>query len=333
MLNVRNLGRAVFGSLLGFAMLASSAAVQAASDTYPSRTVKMIVAYPPGGPLDIMARAISEELSKSLGQPVIVENRAGAGGIIGSEIAARAEPDGYTLLYTSTPLSIQETMFAKLPYSATRDFTPIAKVAEGPQVLVVGMSVPVNTVADLIAYGKSQKGKLNYASPSAGGSNHLAAELFKSMAGFEATHIAYKGGAPAEMDVMSGQVTFMFAALTSAMRQVKAGRLKALGVSSRTRMPSAPDVPTIAESGLPGFEVTSWYGIVGPAGMPPEIVTRLNQAINQVLQEPAMKQRLISMDVDATPGTPQAFGQFISGNVGMWKKVVTDAGLAGTSAY
>ena len=240
MLTPLNFARAAIGMLLGLAMALSPAAAQTASGTYPTRAVKMIVAYPPGGPLDIMARAISEQLSKLLGQPVIVENRAGAGGVIGSELAAHADPDGYTLLYTSTPLSIQETMFAKLPYSATRDFTPIAKVAEGPQVLVVGMSVPVKTVADLIAYGRAQNGKLNYASPSAGGSNHLAAELFKSMAGFEATHIAYKGGAPAEMDVMSGQVTFMFAALTSAMRQVKAGRLRALGVSSKTRMQTMP---------------------------------------------------------------------------------------------
>jgi tripartite-type tricarboxylate transporter receptor subunit TctC len=316
---------------IGVAMLAGPAVAQSDASSYPTRTIRMIVAYPPGGPLDIMARAISEQLAKLLGQPVIVENRPGAGGLIGTEIAARAEPDGYTLLYTSTPLSIQETMFAKLPYSALRDFTPIAKVAEGPQLLVVGMSVPVNSVSELIAYAKEQDGKLNYASPSAGGSNHLAAELFKSMAGFKATHIPYKGGAPAEMDVMSGQVTFMFGALTSAMKQVKAGRLKALGVSSKTRMQSAPDVPTIAESGLPGFEVTSWYGIVGPASMPAPIVKKLNQVINQVLNEPSMQQRLIAMDLDATPGSPEQFGQFIETNVGMWKKVVTDAGLAGTS--
>jgi len=327
-----SLGRAAIGFLLGMAIAATPAAAQTASDSYPARAVKMIVAYPPGGPLDIMARAISEQLSKLLGQPVIVENRAGAGGVIGSEVAARAEPDGYTILYTSTPLAIQETMFAKLPYSALRDFTPVAKVAEGPQVLVVGMSVPVKTVSELIAYAKAQDGKLNYASPSAGGSNHLAAELFKSMAGFEATHVPYKGGAPAEMDVMSGQVTFMFAALTSAMRQVKAGKLRALGVSSKSRMQSAPDVPTIAEAGLPGFEVTSWYGVVGPAGMPAAVVTRLNKAINEVLREPAMQQRLVSLDLDATPGTPKEFGEFIRGNVDMWKKVVTEAGLAGTSA-
>lgn len=297
-----------------------------AADPYPSKPIRLVVAYPPGGPLDVMARTLAEPLARALGQPVIVDNRAGAGGVIGSDLVSKATADGYTLLFGSTPLTIQETLLTKLPYSISRDFSPIAKLAEGPQVLIVGNAVPVRTVRELIDFGKSQDGKINYASPSAGGSNHLAAEMFKQMAGIRATHIAYKGGAPAEIDLIGGHVTFMFGALTGSLRQAERGRMRVLGVTSKKRMPGAPDLPTIAET-LPGFEVVSWYGVLGPPGMPDAIVGRLNAEINHVMNQPDMGKRLATLDLEATPGTASQFGEYLRQNTVMWGKVIKDAGI------
>ena len=297
-----------------------------AADPYPGKPIRLVVAYPPGGPLDVMARTLAEPLGKALGQPVIVDNRAGAGGVIGSDLVAKAAADGYTLLFGSTPLTIQETLLAKLPYSIARDFSPVAKLAEGPQVLIVGNAVPARSVRELIDYAKSQDGKINYASPSAGGSNHLAAELFKLMAGIKAMHIPYKGGAPAEIDLIGGQVTFMFGALTGSLRQAERGRMRVLGVTSKKRMPGAPDVPTIAET-LPGFEVVSWYGVLGPPGLPDPIVGRLNAEINNVMSQPDMSKRLVTLDLEATPGSAAQFGAYLKQNTAMWGKVIKDAGI------
>ncbi|VTU19733.1 Bug family tripartite tricarboxylate transporter substrate binding protein [Variovorax sp. PBL-E5] len=312
--------------LAGMAGLALFGAVAAQAGDYPSKPIRLVVAYPPGGPLDILARVLAEPLGTALGQPLIIENRAGAGGVIGSDFVAKAQPDGYTILLGSTPLAIQETLYRKLPYSATRDLTPIANLAEGPQVLVVGSAVPVKTVQELIDYGRAQHGKLNYASPSAGGTNHLAAELLKMRGGFEATHIAYKGGAPAEIAIISGDVAFGFGALTGSLQQVRQGRLRALGVTSKQRWPSAPDVPAIAET-LPGFDVSSWYGLLGPAGMPAEVVQRLNSEVNKILAQPAMKKRLVDLDLLPAPGTPAQFRAYLHQNIDMWGKVVRDAGI------
>jgi tripartite-type tricarboxylate transporter receptor subunit TctC len=317
--------RACIRALVGAFMLLGAAQSHAA-DPYPAKTVRLVVAYPPGGPLDVMARFLADPLGRALGQAVIVDNRAGAGGIIGSDFVSKAAPDGYTLLFGSTPLAIQETLVPKLPYSALKDFSPVAKMAEGPQVLVVGTAVPVRTVRELIDYAKAQDGRLNYASPSAGGSNHLAAEMFKTMAGFKATHIPYKGGAPAELDVIGGQVTFMFGALTGSLQQAARGRLRVLGVTSKNRISNAPDVPTIAET-LPGFEVVSWYGVLGPPGMPAPVVARLNEEINKVLTQPDLNKRLLALDVQPTPGTAAQFGEYIRQNTATWRKVIQDAGV------
>lgn len=313
--------------LLGALAMSLAAVPQAfAQSAWPNKPIRLVVAYPPGGPLDVLARSLAQPLGEALGQPVVVDNRAGAGGVIGSDFVAKSAPDGYTLLYGSTPLSIQETLLPKLPYSVYKDFTPIANMALGPQALVVGNSVPVNSVKELIDYGKAQNGRLNYASPSAGGSNHLAAEMFKSMAGFEATHVPYKGGAPAEIDLIAGQVTFMFGAFSSSMAQAEKGRLKVLGVSSRKRMAKAPNVPAIAET-LPGFEVESWYGVLGPAGLSPVITARLNAEINRILGSEDMRKRFIAMDLDATPWTPPQFSDHIRQNTAMWSKVIKDANV------
>jgi tripartite-type tricarboxylate transporter receptor subunit TctC len=313
--------------LLGALAMSLAAGPQAfAQSAWPNKPIRLVVAYPPGGPLDVLARSLAQPLGEALGQTVMVDNRAGAGGVIGSDFVAKSAPDGYTLLYGSTPLSIQETLLPKLPYSVYKDFTPIANMALGPQALVVGNSVPVNSVKELIDHGKAQNGRLNYASPSAGGSNHLAAEMFKSMAGFEATHVPYKGGAPAEIDLIAGQVTFMFGAFSSSMAQAEKGRLKVLGVSSRKRMAKAPNVPAIAET-LPGFEVESWYGVLGPAGLSPVITARLNAEINRILGSEDMRKRFIAMDLEATPWTSTQFSDHIRQNTAMWSKVIKDANV------
>jgi len=312
--------------LAAIAMSLASGPGAFAQSAWPNRPLKLVVAYPPGGPLDVLARSLAQPLGEALGQTIVVENRAGAGGVIGSDFVAKAAPDGYTLLFGSTPLSIQETLLPKLPYSVYKDFTPIANMALGPQALVVGNSIPVNSVKELIDFGKSQNGRLNYASPSAGGSNHLASEMFKSMAGFDATHVPYKGGAPAEIDLIGGQVTFMFGAFSSSMAQAEKGRLKMLGVSSKKRMVRAPQVPAISET-IPGFEVESWYGVLGPSGLSSAITTRLNTEINRILGSEDMKKRFVTMDLEATHWTASQFTDYIRQNTAMWTTVIKDANV------
>ena len=308
-------------------LLAAGPLVHAQSPAaYPLKAIQLVVAYPPGGPVDVVGRFLAERLTQLLGQNVFINNRAGAGGIIGTEFVARSAPDGYTLLLTSTPLAIQETLYKKLPYAALRDFSAIAEVARGPQMLVVGLSIPATSVRELIALAKSQPGKLSYASPSTGGANHLAAEMLKTMAGIDAVHVPYKGGAPAELDLIAGRVAFMFHSLPAAMQQVKAGRLRALAVTSVRRTSAAPDVPTVAESGLPDFEVSSWYGVVGPAGLPAEVVARLNADINKALLGPEMKERMTSLGIEGTAGTPADFTEFLKRDIARWAKVIKDSG-------
>lgn len=319
-------GRREFLRATAGAAVASAVGTSFAQSDYPNRPIRLIVAYPPGGPVDVLARALAQPLGEALGQPVVVENRPGAGGVIGSQFVTRAAPDGYTVLFGSTPLTIQETLLPKLPYSILKDFTPIANMAEGPQALVVGKAVPANSVRELIDYAKAQNGRLNYASPSTGGSNHLAAEMFKMMGGFQATHIPYQGGAPAEIALISGQVAFMFAAFSSSMAQAESGRLKVLGVSSRKRLDKAPDIPAIAET-LPGFEVVSWYGVLGPAGMPAAVTARLNAEINRAAQSADMKKRLAPMDLDPIAGSPVQFSHYLRENTAMWSRVIKVANI------
>ncbi len=306
--------------------LVAATALGQSPGSYPSRPIRLIVGFPPGGPVDVVARTLGLQLGESIGQPVVIENRPGAGGIVGTEAVARAAPDGYTLLTATTTLSIQETLYNNLTYSALRDFTPIAAVAAGPQVLVVNMSVPAKNVQELIALAKARPGQLNYASPSSGGANHLAAEMLKTMAGIDVMHVPYKGGAPAETDLIGGRVTFMFASLPAALARVQAGQLRALAVTSAQRVAGAADIPTLAESGLPGFEVTSWYGVIGPAGMPRDIVMRLNGDINKALASPQMKERMVALGVEGTPGTPEQFADFIRRDTAKWAKVIKESG-------
>ena len=311
--------------ILVVALFAGGPSAQTAG-IFPNKPIRLIVAFPPGGPVDVITRTLAQQLSESLGQPVVVDNRAGAGGIIGTELVARATPDGYTLMMASTTLSIQETLYTNLNYSALRDFTTLAQVAAGPQVLVVNTSVPAKNVQELIALAKAQPGKLNYASPSSGGANHLAGEMLKTMAAIDVLHVPYKGGAAAEVDLIGGRVTFMFASLPAALTRVHAGQVRALAVTSSQRVAAAPEIPTLDESGLPGFEVISWYGVVGPVGIPRDIVTRLNAEINKALGSPQMKERMLALGVEGTPGTVEQFAAFIRRDTAKWAKVIKDSG-------
>src|SRR4030095_5020494 len=272
----------------------------ACAQTYPTKPIRLVVPFPPGGATDILARDVAQKLSDAWGQSFVVDNRPGAGGNIGSELVAKAAPDGYTLeMGTVGTHAINASLYAKMPYDHVKDFVPVILVAGVPNVLVVNPSVPVNSVAELIAYAKANPGKLNFASSGNGTSIHLSGELFKVMAGVQITHVPYKGSAPALQDLLGGQVQLMFDNLPPSLPQIKAGKLKALAVTSTTRAAALPDVPTMAESGLPGFEASSWFGVLAPAGTPPAIVAKLNAEIGKWLASPEAKEKLAKQGANA----------------------------------
>ena len=302
----RILQRAAF-----FAVLALTA-VGAPAQTYPTKPIRLVVPFPAGGTTDILAREVGQTLSASLGQPVVIDNRPGAAGNIGSELVAKSAPDGYTLLMgTVGTHAINPSLYARLPYDHVADFAPVILVARVPNVLEVTPSLPVYSVADLIKLAKQSPGRINFASSGSGTSIHLSGELFKTMAGVDMTHVPYKGSAPALTDLIGGQVQVMFDNLPSSLPQIKAGKLRAIAVTSTQRAPALPDVPTIAESGLPGFEATSWFGVVAPAGTPPAIVARLNADVNQWLQTPDAREKLLAQGAAAAGGSPEQFAAYI----------------------
>ena len=300
----------------------------ARAEDYPSRPIRFVVPYPPGGPLDIMARAIGQKLAQTWGQPVVVDNRAGAGGNIGADLVAKSTPDGYTLLLGAVAThAINPTLYGKLPYDPVRDFTPVALVAQVPNVLVVNPAVPAKSVRELIELARAKPGSLNFGSGSTGSTGHLAGELFKTMAGVQMAHIPYKGGSPAMADLLAGQVQLMFDNLANALPNVKAGRLRALAVTTQKRSPFMPDLPTIAESGLPGFDLTTWFGVMLPAGTPPGIVARLNAEIVRGLSAPDMRERLAAMGAQPpADNTPENFTAFIRAEAARYARVVRDSG-------
>ena len=309
------------GTLL--ACLASAAWAQA----YPNHPIRLVVPFPAGGTTDILARDAAPKLTEALGQSVVVDNRPGAGGNIGADLVAKSAPDGYTLLMgTVGTHAINPSLYAKMPYDHVKDFAPVVLVAGVPNVLVVNPSLPVNSVADLIKLAKSKPGAINFASSGNGTSIHLSGELFKTMAGVDMTHVPYKGSAPALTDLMGGQVQVMFDNLPSSLQQIKAGKLRAIAVTSAKRSPALPDVPTIAESGLPGFEASSWFGVLAPAGTPPAIVARLNAEINKWLQSPEGKEQLLGQGAQAAGGTPEQFAAHIRAETDKWAKVVKASG-------
>ena len=296
-----------------------------AQAAWPERPITLVVPYTPGGVTDALARNVAKALGERLAQPVVVENRAGGGANIGAALVAQAKADGYTLLMGSAAThAINASLYKKLSYDHIKDFAPISFVAQVPNVLVVHPSVPANNVKELIAYAKSHPGRLNFGSSGAGGTIHLSGELFKSMAGVQMTHVAYKGSAPAVNDLLGGQTQVMFD--SSVVPHVKAGKLRALGVTSAKRSSALPDVPTIAEAGLPGYEATAWFGILAPAGTPEAVVTKLNAEISAVLRDPAILKWMEGQGFEVAGGSPADFAAHIRKETAKWARVVKDSG-------
>ena len=319
----------------GIAKLLCIAAIQgvcggagaAQQDSWPQRPVRFVVPFAPGGTTDIIARIMGSALSEELGQQFIVDNRGGAGSSIGTAIAARAAPDGYTILLGNNGLAINETLYDKLPYNAMRDLAPISLVGETPNALIVNNGLAARTVKDFVALAKASPGKLAYASAGVGSSTHLSVELFESVTGIKATHVPYKGGAPALNDTISGQVQFMLATLPSVHAHIVSGRVRALGVSGKERSPSLPDVPTIAQSGFPGYVYTSWYGILAPAAMPQAIIRRLNETTVRLVAAPGVNDRLKKQGLEPRTKTPEAFGKMIQNEIAVWRKIITSSNI------
>jgi tripartite-type tricarboxylate transporter receptor subunit TctC len=316
----------VLSALFAAAAIAIAPAAAKAQD-YPTKPVRIVVPFPAGGATDLFARAAAQKMTEAWGQSVVVDNRPGAGGNIGSELVAKAAPDGYTLeMGTVGTHAINASLYAKMPYDHVKDFAPIILVAGVPNVLVVHPSVPANSVQELIAYLKANPGKVNFASSGSGTSIHLSGELFKVMAGVQMTHIPYKGSAPALQDLLGGQVQLMFDNLPPSLPQIKAGKLRALGVTSTTRAPALPEVPTIAESGLPGFDASSWFGLLAPAGTSPAIIAKINAEIAKWLATPEAKEKLLAAGANAAGGTPEDFARHIAAETAKWAKVVKESG-------
>jgi tripartite-type tricarboxylate transporter receptor subunit TctC len=310
----------------GTVVLLAAFATGAFAQGYPTKPAKVIVPYPPGGPTDIVARVVSQKLSDQMGQQFIVENRPGAGGNIGAEAVAKSPADGYTLLVATTAHAINPSLFKSLGYNLTKDFAPVSQLTSGPLVIVANPSLPAKNVKELIAIGKAKPGSLNYASSGNGQSTHLSAELFATMAGIKMNHIPYKGSAPALTDVMGGQASLMFDTMLSAMPHVKNGKLRAIAVTSAARSPAAPDVPTVAESGLPGYEAIAWNGLLVPAGTPTGVVGKLNAELRKALDAPDVKDRFSAQGFGAAWNTREAFAKFIQSELDKWAKVVKVSG-------
>ena len=321
MLSHRNITR------IALAALCLLAAPLALAQAYPTKPVKLIVPFPPGGPTDIVGRFVATKLSEALGQQFVVENRAGAGGTVGSEVASQASADGYTLLYGSTStLAMAPSLYRKLAYDPRKSFAPISLVSSGPMLVAVNASVPANTLAELIALAKDKPGSLNYASAGNATPPHLAAEMFKSMAGVNLVHVPYKGGGPALQAVTAGEVQILFEGLVTLLPQIKSGRLRALAISAAVRDPALPDVPTSAEAGLPAFQVNFWSGLVAPAGTPPEVVATLNAALRQVLAGGDAKATLTRFGLAPAGNTPPEFSRFIDSEILRWERVIQASG-------
>ena len=295
---------------------------------YPAKPVRMIVHFPPGGPTDIVARAVAQKLTDAWGHQFIIDNRPSAGGIVGVELVARAVPDGYTLLFgTGGSMAITPALGTKLPYDVVRDFAPISLVVINPQILVFHPSFPPNSVKELIAYAKARPGTINYASVGPGSPNHLGVEMLKSMTGIDLVHIPYKGTAPAMTDVLAGQIPLMFNSMPTVLQHIRAGKLKGIAVGSARRSPAMPDTPTVAESGVAGFDYVTWYAMYAPAATPRPIITKLNAEVVKMLGEREMSQRLAVQGADPSPTTPEQLGRYMLEEQHRWRKVIKSANL------
>ena len=311
--------------VVGCALCAATPA--ALGQAYPIKPVRMIAASSPGSAVDIVARIVAQKLGEQLGQQVVVDNRAGAGGNLGAELAAKAAPDGYTLFMGTPAHAINTGLYRKLNYDLIRDFSPVTQVTSGQYVVVVHPSLPVKSIRELIALARTKPGQLNYASAGSGNATHLAGELFASATRIKLVHVPYKGSGPAVTDLVGGQVQLMFANLVAALPQVKTGRIRALAVTGQTRAAAAPELPTVIEAGVPGYVVTSWFGVLVPAATPRELIMKLNAELARTMSAPDVRDRLAADGAEPTTGTPEQFGAFLRAEITQWTKVVKDAGI------
>jgi len=311
-----------------FSVILVCAAGLACAQTYPTRPIRLIVPFPPGGGNDTVARAIADQAGPALGQPIVVDNRPGAGGIIGADLAAKSAPDGYTLFLGGVGShAVNPNMHPKLSYDAVKDFAPITLVASAPSVLAVHPALPPRTIAEFTTYARANPGKLNYASNGNGSSSHIAAVMYETMAGAKMVHVPYKGFGPALTDLMSGRVELMFNSIVAILPHIQSGKLRALAVTSKKRSSLLPDVPTLAEAGLPEYEAGSWYGILAPAGTPPAVIQRLHAEITKAVQMPEVQKRLAGEGADVIASTPQEFAAHIKAELARMRDVVRAGGM------
>jgi len=310
------------------ALAAAVIPVAAQAAPWPDKPVTMIVPYPPGGTSDYVGRVVADKLGAVLGQPVIVDNRPGAGAIVGTSIAARAAADGYTILLTAPEFTLNPAVREKVPYDAGKDFSPVALIASYPHVLVINPQVPAQNVQQLIALAKAKPGELNFASGGSGGSNHASGEFFKHTAGVQITHIPYKGNGPALTDLLTNRVQMLFTGYAPVEMQVKSGQLRAIGVTGPRRLAALPDVPTMAESGLNGYDFSTWYGVLAPAKTPRPVIDKLNESLRQVMAAPEVKDKLASLGADLTVSSPQAYGAMLQAEVARWATLVKATGMS-----
>ncbi len=320
--------RTVLALAGAIALTASFGALaQNSAQAYPRRTITIVVPFSPGGAIDLVARLVGQKLSEAWGQSVVIENKTGATGIVGTELVAKAAPDGHTLVMVPSSHAINPSTFKKLPFDTVQSFEPVVLTHVVPLMLVVTPSLPVKNVRELIAYGKANPGKLTFASSGAGGAPHMSGELFKSMTGLDLLHVPYKGSTLAHPDLLNGRTSMMFDTVAAINPQVKAGKVRAIAVTTGKRSSAAPEVPTMSEAGLPGYETSTWGGILAPAGTPKDVVAKLNAEINKALSAPDVQQRLLDAGVEPAGGTPQQFADYIQSEMVKWGKVATVAGI------
>jgi len=313
--------------LLVLALAAGFASLTSAQP-YPTKPIKLVAPSTPGDAPDVIARLVADKLSTALGQQVVVENRPGAGGVVGSDYVAKAVPDGYTLIMGNAGShGINAAVYSKLPYDIQRDFAPVSQVAVAPNVMVINPSVPASTVAEFIAYAKANPGKLSYASGGNGSSAHMSMELFKSMSGIDIQHVPYKGSSPALTDVVSGQVVAFIGNMPPTVPLIKAGKLRAIAVTTKSRSALMPELPTITEAGLPGFETVAWFGVLAPAGTPPEVVNRLSAEIAKIAKSPEIREKLVAMGAEPVGSTPEEFKAVIDRDIAKWKPLAQRVGI------
>jgi tripartite-type tricarboxylate transporter receptor subunit TctC len=313
---------------LSVTILAAFLPAVSSAQNYPTRPVRLVITYPPGGTTDFVGRPVAQKMSELLGQQVVVDNRGGAGGVIGTMIVAHAPPDGYTLLLgTSSGMLINPLLQSKLPYDGFRDFEPVSRTNINPQALVANAALPVSNVKELIAYARANPGKLNAASSGVGTPNHLGAEMLKYLAKLDIVHVAYKGGGPAMTDLIAGQVQLQFSSIPTVLTHVKANRIKMLAIGSAKRSPALPDIPTIAEGGVPGYEYTTWYGIFAPRRTPAATIARLNDAVTKAVLSPDVAQRLMPNGAEPSPSSPQALTRYMQEESARWAKVIKAANI------